>query len=282
MKIGLVINWNKGLALPFVSQLVTYLEKRDIDFTIIDSPPPAGILKSANYTRKISDENLILALGGDGTLLRAVRLVADEQKPIMGVNLGSLGFLTEFSNKEAEKGIDDFIKGDYSLEKRIVMQIKCGKKTSFAFNDCAINMGKTGRVIEITVNYKEEFVNKFVGDGIIVATPTGSTAYSLAAGGPVLYPTISAFVLTPICPHALAARPIVLPAEETITLQIIGKSEDAILSLDGQIRWQLRTNIPLYITRANFFVHLVIPKGKCYFEILRNKLKWSGSQQVLK
>jgi len=278
MKIGLVINWNKNLAEKFVSELANYFKKKNIDFVIIDSLPPRPTPKSATRSRKIKTVDLVLAVGGDGTLLRAVRLVAEKEIPIMGINLGSLGFLTAFSINEALKSIDKFLKGNYRIEKRIIMQVTFGKNSSFAFNDCAINMGKTGRVIEINVNYRNEFVNKFVGDGIIVATPTGSTAYSLAAGGPVVYPTIAAFILTPICPHALAARPIILPATEAIELQLSGKSKEAILNLDGQVRWQLRSGQSVSIKQADFFVNLVFPKERSYFEILRNKLKWAGTQ----
>jgi NAD+ kinase len=276
----MVVNWNKKLAVKTVSRLITWFQKKNIEFVFIDSPPPAPLSAIAAHQRKIANVDLILALGGDGTLLRAVRLIGNRETPIMGINLGSLGFLTEFSVNEARKGIDDFINGNYAIEKRMVMQVVYGRNSLFAFNDCAINMGKTGRVIEISVNYQDEFVNKFIGDGIIVSTPTGSTAYSLAAGGPVVYPTVSAFILTPICPHALAARPIVLPAEGPVTLQLTGKSSDAILSVDGQIRWPMKPATPVAITHADFGVQLIVPRGKSYFEILRDKLKWTGSQQI--
>ncbi|MGB9741602.1 MAG: NAD(+)/NADH kinase [bacterium] len=279
MRIGMVINWSKKLALKTVSELIADFRKKNIEFVFID-PPPASLSELAAHHRRFDSADLIMALGGDGTLLRAVRLVADQETPIMGINLGSLGFLTEFTVNEARQEIEALIKGKSVIEKRMAMRVVCGKKSSFAFNDCAVNMGKTGRVIEISVSYNKEFVNKFVGDGIIIATPTGSTAYSLAAGGPVVYPTMSAFVLTPICPHALAARPIVLPASETVTLQLTGKSRDAVLSLDGQVRWQIKPDIPLVISQADFHVQLVVPRGKSYFEILRDKLKWAGAQQI--
>ncbi len=242
--------------------------------------PPANIQRrQQSINRVIRESDLIVALGGDGTLLRAARLVGEAEKPIMGINLGSLGFLTEFSVTEAKKSLLDFINGNYCQEQRMVLQLTLREKQGFAFNDCAINMGSAGRMIGISVYYGGNFVNKFVGDGIVVATPTGSTAYSLAAGGPVVYPTMSAFILTPLCPHTLAARPIILPAEHCIQLQLAGKSQKAIVSLDGQIRWLMDPEQQVTIRRPPFSVRLVIPREKSYFEILREKLKWAGSQQ---
>lgn len=280
MKIGLVVNWNKPLADNFIPGLVAYLKRKKIEVAIIDYPPPKLKIAGVDHSRNIDDLDLILALGGDGTLLRAVRLAGRKGKPIMGVNLGSLGFLTEFSLREARRGISAFLNGSCHIEQRMLVRVKYDHRSSFAFNDCAINMGKSGRVIEIAVEYGSTFVNKFAGDGLIIATPTGSTAYSLAAGGPVVYPTLSALVLTPICPHALAARPIVLPVEQPVRLRLTGKSLYAILNLDGQVRWRITPEKPITITQADFTVPLVVHRKKSYFEILRNKLNWAGSRQI--
>jgi len=279
MRLGLVVNWNKTRALTFVPKLVNWLLREGIEPVTVDEPPQRVVGLRPVSQAVLKSAKLILALGGDGTLLRAARIIGRAEKPIMGVNLGGLGFLTEFSISEARAGIKDFFRGDYCEEKRMLLSARLGPRVGYAMNDCALNMGESGRVVEISVYYKERFVNRFVGDGVVVATPTGSTAYSLAAGGPVVFPTMSAFILTPLCPHALAARPVVLPADEPLVLVLSGKSRVATISLDGQTRWLIKPGQNLTINRADFSVRLIVPRGECYFEILRNKLKWSGSQR---
>lgn len=280
MKIGLVVNWNKPVAQRFVPLLFRWLEKQGHQPGFLDEPPKDITDCPIRITH--SEVDLVVALGGDGTLLRAARLVGKSEKPLMGVNLGGLGFLTEFSLQEARTGIESFVRREHCEERRLVLACWLGEKNKrigYALNDCALNMGPSGRVVEVVVWWGKKFVNKFVGDGVVVATPTGSTAYSLAAGGPVVYPTMSAIVLTPLAPHALAARPVVLPGEETVSLELTDKSRSAVLNLDGQRRWRVTAGTRVGISRADFCVRLVVPRGKSYFEILREKLKWSGGQR---
>ncbi|MEO0077485.1 MAG: NAD(+)/NADH kinase [candidate division WOR-3 bacterium] len=236
-------------------------------------------LKASTVTvqQLVRRADLIVAIGGDGTLLQAARLVGPREVPIMGVNVGGLGFLTEFGLEEAREGISQFHHGHHVEERRMLLTCRCGRRTSYALNDCAMNMNPSGRVIEVAVRSDRLFVNRFVGDGIVVATPTGSTAYSLAAGGPVVHPTMQAILLTPLCPHALAARPIVLPGDAKVRLELTPSSEASILSLDGQIRWPVKPGTTVHISRARFCIRLVTPRRKTYFQILRDKLKWSGS-----
>ncbi len=305
MRIGLVINWNKPVARRFVPDLVRWLEKKGHKPILFDKPHNRVPGPQTWELRRFKEVDLVVALGGDGTLLRAVRLVGKYQKPIMGVNLGGLGFLTEFSLQKARAGIEGFVHNEHCEEKRMLLACsREGKsKKAYALNDCALNMGPSGRVIEIVVWWAPKavnlgvstersaepgralgtkplrFVNKFVGDGIVVATPTGSTAYSLATGGPVVYPTMSAIILTPICPHALSARPIVLPGDAEVILELTNNSQPAVLNLDGQTRWRINPKTRIRITQADFYLRLVVPKEKSYFEILREKLKWSGGQR---
>lgn len=284
IKVGLVVNWSKPLAHRFVPGLIRWLKEKGFDCLFAEKPDRSTEKICPVFREGIMDADLVVALGGDGTLLKAVQMVGQKETPIMGVNLGGLGFLTEFSTDEARQGISDFARGKFGEEKRMVLacQVIYGSgqtKTGYAFNDCAVNMGPSGRVVEVVLNWQGQFLNKFVGDGVVIATPTGSTAYSLAAGGPVIFPTMTAVVITPLCPHALTARPIVLPGDGMIQLELTGKSEEAVVTLDGQRRWRFQQGDRLTITRANFAVRLVVPKKKSYFEILRNKLKWSGSQR---
>uniref|UniRef100_A0A7C6EA86 NAD kinase n=1 Tax=candidate division WOR-3 bacterium TaxID=2052148 RepID=A0A7C6EA86_UNCW3 len=278
MKIGIIANLKKASALKTINQILEYLTLKAIE--------PLLEIEAANLLKcrqiGVTDEELIdscqliIALGGDGTLLRAARLVGDKEKPILGINLGGLGFLTEFSSEEFKQGLDDFLNSTHREEKRMVLSITYRQENFFALNDCSINMGPSCRVIETIIYSDTNYVTRVVADGVVVATPTGSTAYSLAAGGPIVFPTMEAILITPLCPHALSSRPLVLPASETLTIQLDPNSEPAILIIDGQERRGFNPNDKVTIKKANHKVRLVAPKDKSYYEILRRKMKWSG------
>ncbi|MFO7639244.1 MAG: NAD(+)/NADH kinase [bacterium] len=280
MKLGLLVNREKPAARRFVTGLAGWLKARGHQPWL--SPDTAREFKLSLDTARPAEivrrVELVVALGGDGTMLRAARLVGRRELPIMGVNLGGLGFLTEFSTREARAGITAFARGRHCEERRMLLACAYGRRRGFALNDCAVNMGSSGRVIKLIVRSGGAFINRFAGDGVVIATPTGSTAYSLAAGGPVLYPTMAAILLTPLAPHALAARPLILPAAAGLEVELAEGSEPATLNLDGQQRWRIAPGRPVVITEAGFRVRLVTPRHKTYYSILRDKLKWSGSQ----
>ncbi len=278
MKVGLIVNTARPEAGRFVAGLVDWLAGQGHEPLVASAPGRLRLGTVLPPRRLVRRADLVVALGGDGTLLRAARLVGPLERPIMGVNLGSLGFLTAFSTGEARAGIRDFARGRHRVEPRLVLDCRCGARRGCALNDCCINMGPSGRVIKVVVRSGSSFVNSFVGDGIIVATPTGSTAYSLAAGGPVVHPAMAALLLTPVAPHALAARPLVLPADAEVELAIGPDSEPATVNLDGQHRWRLRPGVPVRVRRADFSVRLVLPRAKSFYRILRDKLKWSGAR----
>jgi NAD+ kinase len=280
-RIAFMVNRGKPLAAKLVPELVRRLRAAGHEPLLstgtakllrikAESCPAAGLARKAD---------LVVACGGDGTMLRAARLVGSRDVPIMGVNLGGLGFLTEFSVEEAQAGIEAFCRGNHTEERRMVLACSYGRKAGFALNDIAVNMGPANRAIELVASSGGVLVTRFIGDGVVVATPTGSTAYSLAAGGPVVYPTMDAILLTPLSPHALASRPMILPGDARVELELSRRSESAVLNLDGQERWIVRPGQPIRISRAGFTIRLVTPKGKTYFQILRDKLKWTGSQR---
>ncbi len=280
MRIGLTVNRDKPAARRFVSELVRWLRTEGHEPVLATSTARDFRLKAEccparDLVRRV---DLVVALGGDGTLLRAARLIGRREVPIMGVNLGGLGFLTEFSTGEARRGIRAFARGRHREEPRMVLACSYGRRRGFVLNDCAVNMGRTSRVIKVVARTAEDFITRFVGDGVVVSTPTGSTAYSLAAGGPVVYPTMDAILLTPLSPHALATRPIILPADVVLELELAPESEPATLNLDGQQVWRLTPGRPVRVTRADFHVRLVTPRSKTYFSILRDKMKWSGGR----
>jgi NAD+ kinase len=280
-RVAFMVNRDKPLATRLVPVLVRWV--RAAGHVPLLSTGTAKLLRvraeCSPAARLAERADLVVACGGDGTLLRAARLVGSRDVPIMGVNLGALGFLTEFSTDEAQAGIEDFCRGAHTEERRMVLACRYGRKSAFVLNDLAVNMGPANRAIELVASSGGVLVTRFVGDGVVVATPTGSTAYSLAAGGPVVYPTMAAILLTPLAPHALASRPMILPADAQVELELSRRSESAVLNLDGQERWVMRPCRPLHISRAGFTIRLVTPKGKTYFQILRDKLKWTGSQR---
>jgi NAD+ kinase len=278
MKIGIIGNLKKRAASETINKLLSYLEQKEIEPLL--ETETANFLKcrhkGVTQSEIVNLAQLIIALGGDGTLLRAARMVGTKETPIMGVNLGGLGFLTEFSVEEVKQALDDFLSGKHREEPRMVLSVQFRGEDFFALNDCSINMGPSCRVIETIIYTDSSYVTRFVADGLVIATPTGSTAYSLAAGGPIIFPTMAAILITPLCPHALAARPLVLPAEESITVELERNSEPAILIVDGQERREFRPGEKITCRKATHKVRLVVPKNKSYYEILRSKMKWSG------
>lgn len=224
--------------------------------------------------------DLLITFGGDGTLLSVARH-APEHVPIIGVNMGTLGFLTEIRVEEFPAVLERVLEGSFHVEPRVAFEVSVfgpGRDSSARYrvlNDCAINKSAVARIIEIRVSVAGIFVSTFRGDGLIVATPTGSTAYNLSAGGPIIYPTMNAFVITPICPHMLTNRPLVLPDELDIEISLITPdAKDIFLSLDGQEGFEIGDDDRICIRKSEERVLLVQSPDKNYFDVLRNKLKW--------
>jgi NAD+ kinase len=221
---------------------------------------------------------VILVLGGDGTLLHAARLVGSAGIPIIGVNLGSLGFLTEVKLDEMYSALEGLLSGQYQSEERVLLDVEVVREGSVAalyraLNDAVINKGALARIIELEVSVNSQPVLLTRADGLIIATPTGSTAYSLAAGGPILYPTLEAFIITPICPHALTNRPVVIPDRDAVEVYLRRGSE-VMLTVDGQVGMPLQPRDCLKIRRAQSTLKLVLPFGSTFFKLLREKLRW--------
>ncbi len=223
--------------------------------------------------------DIIIVLGGDGTMLNVARLVGEKGIPILGVNLGGLGFITEVNREEIFEAVEKVLSGNCSVEDRIMLTAfvyRHGEKIAdFAvLNDVVVNKGALARIIDMETYVNKSYVATFKADGLIVSTPTGSTAYSLSAGGPILYPTLNSIVLTPICPHTLTNRPIVLPDDFTIEIMMRSESEDAFLTLDGQAGFSLKKNDAIVVRKCDFRAKLLILCERDYFQVLRAKLKW--------
>src|SRR5262245_10863624 len=223
--------------------------------------------------------DLAVVLGGDGTLLAAARLLGAHQVPIVAVNYGGLGFLTEVTLDEMYPALDRVLAGEFVTQLRMMMELQVtreGKRLADfrALNDVVINKGSLSRMIELEARVDGQYVSRFRSDGLIVSTPTGSTAYNISAGGPIIYPTMSAMVVTPICSHTLTNRPLVLPEGVRIEIMLRSAQEDVSVTVDGQVGLQLRMNDNLIVEKSDVAVKLVAPADKNYFDVLRGKLKW--------
>lgn len=223
--------------------------------------------------------NIIIVLGGDGTMLSVARLVGEKGIPILGINLGGLGFITEVNREEIFEAVEKVLSGNCSVEDRIMLSAFVYRHEEkiadfIVLNDVVVNKGALARIIDMETYVNKSYVATFKADGLIISTPTGSTAYSLSAGGPILYPTLNSIVITPICPHTLTNRPIVLPDDFTIEIKMRSESEDVFLTLDGQVGFSLKKNDMIVVRKCDFTTKLLIPCERDYFQVLRTKLKW--------
>src|SRR5262245_618512 len=223
--------------------------------------------------------DLAVVVGGDGTLLAAARLLGNRQIPIVAINYGSLGFLTEVTLEEMYRALDGVLAGEFVAEERMMVDVhvvrgKAGLASYRALNDVVINKGTLSRMIELEARVDDQYVSRFRADGLIVSTPTGSTAYNLSAGGPIIFPTMSAMIMTPICSHTLTNRPIVLSESVEIDITLRSDQDDVYITVDGQVVLKLHMEDCITVAKSEVAVKLVAPTDKNYFDVLRGKLKW--------
>ncbi|MDR2018328.1 MAG: NAD(+)/NADH kinase [Syntrophobacterales bacterium] len=241
--------------------------------------------RAVAYDKSVEREHIgdgatfIVVLGGDGTLLSVSRNLKGKDVPILGVNLGGLGFLTETSLEELPLMIDQAAKGQYKVSKRVMLDVSVRRAGTDIFefsilNDAVITKDALARIIDIETYVDEEYLTTFKADGLILSTPTGSTGYSLAAGGPILYPSLENIIITPISPHMLTNRPMILSKDVAIRAILKSKDERVVLTLDGQIGFPLEYEDEVVAKESQHFVRLIKSSSKGYFEILRTKLKW--------
>lgn len=226
--------------------------------------------------REDEDVRGIVVLGGDGTLLRSAPLAYRLGVPLLGVNLGKLGFLTEITEEEVEEVFEDFARGKCKIEERILLEIHHQKETFWALNEAAILKGPLGHMIHLKVEYGSRLLTIYHGDGLIISTPTGSTAYNLSAGGPIVHPQSDSLILTPICPFMLSARPIVIPPQKEIRASLLYRAEEVHLIVDGYINRTVSLGEEIKIKKAPGALKLVRSPTRDYFEILRVKLGWAA------
>ncbi len=280
-KVGIVSKPRKAEVREIVPPLVQWLRERQIEACI--DKETGALLESREkcLTRNEmpSQVDLLIVLGGDGTLLATARALNRKPVPILAVNLGGLGFLTVITCEELYPTLEQVLAGSYRSERRVQIEGEMVRTdevlASFlALNDVVLNKGAIARMLDFEVFVDGHFISTYRSDGVIVSTPTGSTAYSLAAGGPVIAPTVNAFILTPICAHTLTSRPVVLPDAVTIEIVLKTERESAYLTVDGQVGIAARSEDILRVRKSSSYVELIQPPSRNYFEVLRQKLKW--------
>lgn len=270
--VGIVAKKQEQRVRRVMNEVVQWLRDRNVAVAVEQETEDA----SADF---ISTEmDAVIVLGGDGTLLRAARLVGERGVPIVGVNLGSLGFLTEVRLDERYAALEALLDGRYVIEERGMLRIEVSRDEStlskyLALNDAVINKGALSRLIELEISISEQPAIFTRSDGLIISTPTGSTAYSLAAGGPIVYPTLDAIVVASICPHSLTNRPLVMPDRQELQVRLM-RGRDVMLTVDGQVGMSLRPNDCIRLNRAESSLKLLLPFRKRFFDILNEKLQW--------
>jgi NAD+ kinase len=270
-------------AYKLVKVLVPWLEKRGKK-VYLDQETARAVKQQGYDPAEIPAlVEILVVLGGDGTLLGAARHIADAHTnaPIFGVNLGSLGFMTEVAIDELYDTLEQAIAGKLEIEERIRLSVSVmrnGRSVAHyrVLNDAVINKGALARMMELTVSVNDSLLTALRADGLIVATPTGSTAYSLAAGGPIIHPTVHCLLVTPICPHTLSNRPIALPDNVVVAVRLTSKSEEVTLTLDGQIGFPLELHDAVEIKKSPYKMKFIKHPTRSYYEILKTKLKWGS------
>jgi NAD+ kinase len=285
-RIGVVVKPHQPDALETLCRLTIWLNERGIKLVGLpeiqresiehETGCAVDVIAEANLAQEV---DLMLVLGGDGTMIATARMVGDTEVPVMGVNYGGLGYLAEFPLEELFSALEGVLAGEYKVQKRLMLRVELWRGEQLVsrnrvLNDVVVNKSALARIIEIEAYLNEQFVNLFRADGLIVATPTGSTAYNLSAGGPIIFPSMSAVVITPICPFTLSNRPIVVPDDSTIEVRLMTQNEEVALTLDGQVGFDLQAGDRVVIRKSNTSFNLVQPPNRNYFDVLRNKLKW--------
>ena len=282
-KVGVIVKPNHAEAWKTACELSEWLEARGV--TLVGKPrvhresADECDIESVPDERLGDESDLIVVLGGDGTMISTARLVGDAGVLVLGVNYGSLGYLTDFRIEEMFPALEAIFRGEYEIDRRVMLHAEHHRgdemlATGRVLNDVVINKAALARIIEIQVSLNGLPVNSFRADGLIVSTPTGSTAYNLSAGGPIIYPSMNAVVLTPICPFTLTNRPIVIPDDAIIEMKLDEENEGVVLTLDGQIGYTMKPGDRVRIRKSRTTFNLVQPPNRNYFDVLRNKLKW--------
>lgn len=282
--VGIVPNYNKEPAMKLVNELAEFLLKKECKVVLTYKIAEMTGLNDLGVTKYelYSKSDFIIVLGGDGTLLDTGRKAAKFGTPLLGINMGTMGFLATADGSEAETAIEKVLNGEYKIEKRLMLESEIisdtdNPKQYIAVNDVCISRGVFTKITEYDIYVNEEYLATFRADGIIISTPTGSTAYNLSAGGPVLKPDIACMVITPICPHSMHSRSIVVSADDTVRIEAsFGSNGDIIMSMDGQTSVILNNGDIINVRKSANSINIIKTNTRSFYEILRKKLISKG------
>jgi NAD+ kinase len=278
-KIGII--GKAGISKPaeILKELLPWLRQKGYE-TFVDAET-SSVLNIEGFPRSEipSLSDIIVVLGGDGTMLSTCRLVGSRGVPILGVNIGGLGFITEVQLDKLYEVMEKILSDECPVEERLMLTAKVRRLGELiaeyiVLNEVVINKAALARIIDLETYVNQNYVTTFKADGLIISTPTGSTAYSLSAGGPILYPTLDNIIITPICPHTLTNRAMVIPGDSIIEVILRSPTERVYLTMDGQVGFSVMQNDIIEVVKAPFKTKLLIPCDRDYFQILRTKLKW--------
>jgi NAD+ kinase len=285
-RIGIITKQNKPEAVAIAGRLMGWLREKGVEVYIEEGIEKLlGQNRTPLFLNAVKKEEIpsraemIIVLGGDGTLLSVARLVGSLEVPILGVNLGGLGFLTEITLEELYRVLERVIQGDFTTDERVVLHTSVIRREErmaefTVLNDAVINKGALARIIDLEMTINGEYLTTFKSDGLILSTPTGSTAYNLSAGGPIVYPSLHCIIITPICPHTLTNRPIMIPDDVEVRALLKSRQQEVYLTLDGQQGFVLEYEDVVEVKKAEGRILLIKSPYRHYFEVLREKLKW--------
>ncbi|GAB2890413.1 NAD kinase [Uliginosibacterium flavum] len=282
--VALVGKYQSADVAEALSRMAAFLHGRGLEVWLeaktAESVGHAGPVRVRCFDEIGEGADLVIVMGGDGTMLTTARALAGHNLPLIGVNQGRLGFLTDVSHDEMLVRVGEILDGQYLRERRALLEAEVWRDgalvfSNMALNDIVLSRGEIGRMIEFELHVDGEYIYSQRSDGMIVATPTGSTAYALSANGPILHPRLAGIVLVPLCPHALTYRPLALAQESTVELVVLGE-RDAVVHCDGQTLFEVRAGDRLRVVRSQQGVTLLHPEGYSYFAVLREKLHWSA------
>lgn len=276
--VGLIINSYKEQIVQIGLRLIALLRQQEVEVVAIGTEAEALQLTPCTEDEFCSRSQLVLVIGGDGTMLRAARTVYGREIPILGINQGYLGFLTEIETDKLQESLQQLLQGDYDIERRMMLTAKVYRDGTCiadvnALNDMVVTKGALSRIIKLELLLDNQLVERYHGDGLIFSTPTGSTGYSLSAGGPVVHPAIDLCIVAPICPHSLIARPLIFSPEHTLTVRLDANNAPAMLTVDGQNGVELKKGDMIQISKAEHDTGLIVLEKRNFFAVLREKLK---------
>ncbi len=275
-RLGIIANSNKEKAAEYASRLAGWLSEKGVEVFFEEEIAAKANMPGVSGNDLAFAVDMLVVFGGDGTLLMVARLAMKSDVPILGINMGGFGFMTVVNLDEMLDTMEMILKGEYTVSQRMLLNVSVEGAEHPALNDVVINRGDLSRMVNLETFVDGKYLSTFKADGLIISTPTGSTAYSLSSGGPIVLPELNSIIINPICPHTLTNRPLVLPPESAIEVVIRTKEGKASVTLDGQDLFVLKSGDRVQVRKSQHHIKLIESPHRDYLEILRTKLGWGG------